>query len=146
MSAKGSCPWPARHRLHLPVQKDVLIYLLMCSGPARWLLTVSNVLNVCNRRGVMTLDVCIHFAGRGIAKVKLTSFSECLSLKMPKIKAAVAQLTTRQQKQSLPERTVGLNLIIHGDFIRILLLGGKWRWQEIVLKPTLKKKSFKIAV
>ena len=94
----------------------------------------------------MTLDVCIHFARRGIAKVKLTSFSECLSLQIPKIKAAVAWLTTRQQKQPLPERTVGLNLIMRGDFIRTLLRGGKGRWQEIVLNPTLKKKSFKIAV
>lgn len=94
----------------------------------------------------MTLDVCIHFAGRGIAMVKLTSFSECLSLKIPKIKAAVARLTTRQQKQSLPARTVGLNLVVHGDFMRILLHWGKWRWQEIVLKLTLKKKSFRIAV
>ena len=95
---------------------------------------------------VTTLDVCIHFAGGGIAEVKLTSFSERLSLQIPKIKTAVVQQTTRQQKQSLQERAMGLSLITHGDFIRILLLGSKWRWQEIVLKPHLKKKSFKIAV
>ena len=92
------------------------------------------------------MDVCIHFAGRVISKVKFTSFSECLSLQIPKIKTAVAPLTTRQQKQSLQERTAGLSLITHGDFIRILLLRSKWRWQEIVLKPHLKKKSFKIGM
>ena len=63
------------------------------------------------------MDVCIHFAGRRISKVRLTSFSERLSLQIPKIKTAVAQLTTRQQKQSLQERTAGLSLLTHGDFI-----------------------------
>lgn len=92
------------------------------------------------------MDVCIHFAGRGIAKAKLTSLSEHLSLQIPKIKTAVAPLTTRQQKQSLQERTAGQSLITHGDFIRILLLRSKWRWREIVLKPRFKKKSFKIAM
>lgn len=93
------------------------------------------------REGVMTLDVCIHFAGRGIAKVKLTSFLERLSLQIPKTKTAVAQLTTRQQKRSLQERTTALSLITHGDFIRILVLRSKLRWQEIVLKPAFKKEK-----
>ncbi|EPY80775.1 hypothetical protein CB1_000803020 [Camelus ferus] len=91
--------------------------------------------------GVMTSDVCIHFTGRGIAKVKLTSFSERLSLQIPKIKTAAVQLTTRQQKQSLQERAAGLSLVTHGDFIRLLLHRSKLRWQEIVLKPAFKKEK-----
>lgn len=73
----------------------------------------------------MTQDVCIHFAGRGIAKVRLTSSSERLSLQIPKAKTAVTQLTTWQQKRSLQERATGLSLITHGDFIRLLFLGSK---------------------
>lgn len=94
----------------------------------------------------MTRDVCIHFAGRGMAKVKLTS-SERLSLQTPKTKTAVTWPRTRERKRSLQERTTGLSLLTHGHFSRILLLGSKQRWQETVLKPAFKKKkSFKIAV
>ncbi|KAG5210460.1 hypothetical protein MJT46_006093 [Ovis ammon polii x Ovis aries] len=50
---------------------------------------------------------------------------------IPKIKTAVAPLTTRQQKQSLQERTAGLSLITHGDFIRILLLRSMLGHQKI---------------
>ena len=91
----------------------------------------------------MTLDVCIHFAGRGITKVKLTSFFERLSLQKPKTKAAATQLTTRQQKQSRQGRTSGLSLITHGDSIRILLFGSRERWREAVLQPAFKKKKEK---
>jgi hypothetical protein len=60
------------------MEKHILIYLLMFSGPIPGLQTVLNMLNAWNWRGVMTFHVCIHFSGREIAKVTLTSFLEPL--------------------------------------------------------------------